>query len=149
MDAAYGRAMRMAHLLELKLVVLLMCHAVENNYPIDRESIKKMTLGALTKEFIAKFYPSNELAEELDNMVFFRNNLAHRISETIISAAVHENWSERVVDELVEIANFFRETINLLEPYMERSYRAMNASEEDLLKIVNRLYPGLTNKSEA
>jgi hypothetical protein len=82
-------------------------------------------------------------------MVFFRNNLAHRISETIISAAVHENWSERVVDELVEIANFFRETINLLEPYMERSYRAMNASEEDLLKIVNRLYPGLTNKSEA
>ncbi|QNN47474.1 hypothetical protein H9L17_04875 [Thermomonas brevis] len=142
-DASYGRALRMAHLLESRLVTFLMCHAIENNYPIDKDGIKKMTLGVLVKEFIAKFNPSEQIEEELDNMVFFRNELAHRISETIISATVHKDWQDRVVKELTEITGYFQETLTLLEPYVERSYRAMNVSEEVLLKIIGKLYPGI------
>ena len=142
-DAAYGRAMRMAHLLESRLVTFLMYHAVENNYRIDRVRIKKMTLGVLSKEFIAKFNPSEQIEEELDNMVLFRNELAHRISDTIVTAAIHEDWPERVVQELTEITSYFQDTLDLLEPYVEKGYRVLNASEEDLLRVVGKLYPGL------
>lgn len=144
-QAAYGKAMMRAHHLELKLATFLMCHAVENNYKISHDAIKRMTLGVLVNEFINIYAPPEQIEEELDNMVFFRNELAHRISESILLQSVHDDWQQRVIDELATIEGYFRETDILLTPYMERSYSAINITEVDMLQVAKQIYPGLTS----
>ena len=141
--AAYGRAMMAAHGMEMRLTVFLMCHAIENNYPIALDSIKKMTFGVLVREFVKKYKPSEYLEEELDNMVFFRNDLAHRISDTLTRAAAKDDWCDRVIRELTEIEGYFRETDELLNPYMERCHRITKTTYADLRRIAERIYPGM------
>lgn len=141
--AAYGRAMMKAHQLEMHLSTLLLCHAIKHKLPGDLSSIKRMTLGALSRGFVEKYNPSDEVAEEIDNMVFFRNELAHRISESIVRAAMDESWHERFVEELGEIEGMFADTINLLDPYMEQCYRSMGVTRDDLLTIAKKVYVGI------
>ncbi|MGN6739603.1 hypothetical protein [Dyella sp.] len=140
--AAYGRAMMKAHQLEMHLSTLLLCHAIENKLPSGPDHIKRMTLGTLAREFVEKYGPSDYVAEEIDNMVFFRNELAHRISEHIVRATTDEEWHEKFIEELGEVEDMFVDTIKLLGPYMEQCYRFMGATHDDLLAIVNKVYIG-------
>lgn len=140
--AAYGRAMLAANSLESKLCMYLMCHATEGNYAIPK-SLKRMPLGALAKEFVAKYAPGDEIEEELDNMVFFRNELAHRIQETIVHATRDMSWQERVIEELGTIESYFSDTEALLQTYEDRVYSALKVSKGTLQHIAERIYPGI------
>lgn len=140
--AAYGRAMLAANSLESELCMYLMCYAIEGNYAIPK-SIKRMPLGALVKEFVAKYAPGDEIEEELDNMVFFRNELAHRIQETIVHATRDTNWQERLIEELGTIESFFNDTEVLLQSYENRVYAALKVSKGALQHIAERIYPGI------
>lgn len=120
----------------------LMCYAIEGNYAIPK-SIKRMPLGALVKEFVAKYAPGDEIEEELDNMVFFRNELAHRIQETIVHATRDTNWQERLIEELGTIESFFNDTEVLLQSYENRVYAALKVSKGALQHIAERIYPGI------
>lgn len=142
-QAAYGRAMLAVHHIEMKLVTYLMCYAVENSYSSDNDAIKRMPLGTLVREFVTKFVPSGQIEEELDNMVYFRNELAHRISQTIFHHAAHDDWQQRVIEELATIEGYFHETDELLTPYMERSYGAIKITESDIYRVAQQIYPGL------
>lgn len=144
--AAYGRAMLAANALESKLCLFLMCHAVEGDYAIPN-SIKRMTLGALVNEFVARYAPGEEIEEELDNMVFFRNELAHRIQETIIYATTDMDWPQRVIEELGTVESYFKDTETLLQPYEERAYSTLKVSKATLQNIAQRLYPDICASS--
>ncbi len=143
MHASYGRAMLAAHHLELRLSMFLLCSAIERGDPTTCDSFKKLTLGGLIKEFVKRFDPSEKLEEELDNMLFFRNELAHRISDTICRAAIDQGWRERVTKEMIEIEKMFAETNILLNPYMERCHCITKTTDADLKRIIELVYPGI------
>ena len=141
--AAYGRSMIVAQSLESKLIVFLMSHAIENGYPINNDSLKKLTMGALVNQFIDKYKPSEELSDELISMVYFRNELAHRIIDTICCEAADDCWQDRVIEELTSIESYFHETNLLLKPYMERSHIVLKVTAEDTHELARKIYPGL------
>lgn len=144
LHACYGKAVLSAHMLEMRLSLFMECHAVEHGYRASPEAIKRMTLGMLVNEFIEKHDPPDSLAEELDNMVFFRNDLAHRISSMIFSRAADADWHDKIIQELIDIDSFFKETIALLNPYMENCYRVLGVTNSQLHSIAGRVYPGLS-----
>jgi hypothetical protein len=92
---------------------------------------------------VKRFDPSDDLHEELDKMVFFRNELAHRISDAICRAATGSEWREKVTKEMVEIEKIFGETNILLDPYMERCHRITKTNDADLKRIAELFYPGM------
>lgn len=143
MHAAYGRAMLAAHHLELRISTFLLCHAIETGADLSIDAVKRLTFGALVKDFVKKFNPSVHLAEELNNMVFFRNELVHRVSDAICRAAINSDWRDKVIKEMIEIETMFGETDALLGPYMERCHRITRTTDADLRQITERLYPGL------
>ena len=140
--AAYGRAMLAANSLESKLRIFLMCHSIEGNYEIQKP-IHLMTFGALVKDFVEKYSPGSQIEEELDNMVFFRNELAHRIQEMIVRSTVEVSWTGRVIEELGTIESYFSDTAVLLKPYEDRVYSTLNVSKATLHSVAQRLYPGI------
>lgn len=141
--AAYGRAMISAHDLEMQLSAILMCHLIENEVDLSVEQIRRMTLGQLVRKFTSELKPSSALEEELDNMVYFRNELAHRASAIITRAATHEEWHERAITELGEIESYFLETKLLLSPYFEKCYEITKISKDKIYEIASSLYPGI------
>lgn len=145
LHACYGKAVLSAHLLEMRLSLFLVCHAVEHGYGAPHEAIKKMTLGVLVNEFIEKYDPSESLAEELDNMVFFRNELAHRVSSMIFCRAANDDWHDRIIQELIDIEGYFKDTIALLSPYMDNCHRVLGVTKSQLQQIASRVYPGLAD----
>lgn len=141
--AAYGRAMISAHDLEMQLSAILMCHLIGNEVDLTAEQIKRMTLGQLVKKFTNELKPSNVLEEELENMVYFRNELAHRASEIIACAATHIEWHERAIAEFGEIESYFLEAKLLLLPYFEKCYEITKVSKERIYEIARSMYPGI------
>ena len=87
--------------------------------------------------------PSGYLQEELDNMLYFRNSLAHRISETVLGEALDPGWCLRVVTELSDIESYFRETNGLLECYVDEWLHANGYKKEKLFSIGKAIYKGL------
>jgi hypothetical protein len=143
LHVAYGKALLTSHQLEMRLSMLLQCHAVEHDYPAPQEAIKKMTLGVLVNEFIEKYDPPDSLAEELDNMVFFRNELAHRISSMIVHRTAATDWHDKVMQDLIDIEVFLRDTNELLNPYIEHCYHVLGMTKHQVRRIAQRVYPGL------
>lgn len=144
--AAYGKAMLRVHSIELTLATLLICQVIfSTDKGGQRESeiskIRRLPLGLLTARFVAEFSPSEALEEELSNTVFFRNELAHRISDTIISAALQENWEEKVIVELNDICGYFSDSIALLRPYKTKFVEMLGLTDKKLLDIVYAVYP--------
>lgn len=139
--AAYGRSMMAAHRLEQSLLVILSCYP--DNFPekYTAEKIGKMTLGSLVNVFVNCFSPPEELVEELENMIYFRNELAHRISNFIISKTSSIEWHDGIMRELGEIESFFEETNELLSPYVEACYKKLNLSKEKINEIAFSIYP--------
>lgn len=143
MHASYGRAMLAAHHLELRLSLFLLCNAIERDELTTRDSFKRLTMGGLVAEFVKRFSPGEELREALDNMVFFRNELAHRISDTICDAAKDTGWREKVTKEMMEIEQIFSGINALLDPYMERCHRITKTTDADLKRITELVFPGI------
>ena len=110
--AVHGRAMMGAHRLEKKLSLLLVQRAIDtcpSNDSLEQaiEAIYRLTLGPLINRFLTEFSASENLAEELDNMLFFRNELTHRISDMALNAADrHTQWTSRLIEEIENIPTF-------------------------------------------
>jgi len=141
--AAYGRSMMAAHQLEQNLLAIVSSHPEKLPEKYTAEKVRKMTLGSLVNIFINCYSPPEELVEELDNMIYFRNELAHRISNFIVSTASSHKWHDEVISELAEIESFFEETNELLSPYIEACYKKLNISKEKMNEIAFSLYPHL------
>ena len=146
--AAYGKAMMSAHTLERRLAGLIIASVTDTSLPgaektTEIERVGRLTLGQLIKEFNASHSPQEELAEELDNMLFFRNELAHRIADTILAAAVEREWEEHIVQELTEYASMFSETSELLRPYTDAWFANHSIDQHKILEAVLKLYPGI------
>ncbi len=146
--AAYGESMIASHSLEGHLKSLLVTHAHDqklSKLDFDSEKVKldRLTLGQLIAKFCAAFNPTESLQEELENMLFFRNELAHRFAEIVLSAATERNWEVKLVTQLHEWTQMFKETQQLLEPY-KAAWLAKH--EIDLSSLVERsieFYPGI------
>jgi hypothetical protein len=78
--------------------------------------------------------------EELDNMVYFRNELAHRISNFIVLKATSHEWHDKVIKELGEIESYFNEAQEILLPYIEVCHKKLNLNEEKISEIAFSLY---------
>lgn len=147
-QAEYGKIMLRAHGLERRLATLLICHeafAGDRKSSLDSEinKIKRLPLGPLIDKFADTFSASEELIEELDNLLFFRNELAHRISDTIIYAAMKADWERRVITELSEIRSHFIDAEPMLEPYMEIFKQKLGVSDAKMHEIMLKVYPGI------
>jgi len=139
--------MLQAHGLEITLGTLLICHAtfspdLRTSRDAKIAQVRRLTLGALIEQFVKVFSPEQNLIEELDNLLFFRNELAHRISDTIVSAATRVNWEQRVLTELEEIRSYFVDVKPLFEPYMEAFRAQIGITEEQMLELARKAYPG-------
>lgn len=146
--AAYGRAMLDAHGLELRLATLLSVQIYLTGGSQDEQSkavtrIEQQPMGSLIRNFITYYRPSDALMEELDNMLYFRNELVHRISNMILLAATKENWETPLINELIEISEMFNNTQKLLEPFMAEYRSKVGMPEEAMLDLGRRLYPGV------
>lgn len=141
--AAYGKSMMSAHKLELKLLAIVSCYPERLPEKCTAESVGKMTFGALVNLFVKCFNPPEELIEELDNMIYFRNELAHRISNLIILRAKSYEWHEAVIKELGEIDSYFKETREMLSPYIKECHKKLNVTEEKINKIAFVINPYL------
>lgn len=139
-----------AHGLERRLATLLICHATlagDRKASLDSEidKIKKLPLGLLINKFAETFSPCEDLIEELDNLLFFRNELVHRISDTIIHAAMQVEWEKKVITELIEIRSYFSDAEPLLRPYMEVFNQSFGVSKEKKQEIMHKVYPGIAS----
>lgn len=151
-QAEYGKTMLRAHGLERSLATLLICHvtfAGDHKASLDFEinKIKRLPLGLLINKFLETFSASEDLIEELDNLLFFRNDLAHRISDTIIYAAMSVDWEKKVIAELVDIRSYFTDAEPLLQPYMEVFNQKLGVSDAKMQEIMNKLYPGIAGST--
>lgn len=151
--AAYGRAMLYAHSLEKRLSSLLICQVVatsQSKWEQDEAiaEIERLPLGILIKRFVTEYSPTETLRDELDNMLFFRNELAHRISAAVLSAAFKTDWEESVIEEMHQITEYFLETIALLKPYSQEWLSKFGWTNEELLEIGYAVYPGAKARSE-
>ena len=152
--AAYGKAMMVAHSLERQLATLLIVYVTEKTAPgPQREEelgrIGRITMGQLISRFTVAYSPSEELQEELDNMLFFRNELAHRIVDSVVSATMEKEWEGKLIQELSEWTEMFRETTKLLEPYSEAWFRKQGIDRNKLLQNILSIYPGVGVRHEA
>lgn len=152
--ASYGKAMMAAHSLERCLAVLMIIHVTdriqlgpERTKAIER--IDKLPLGPLIESFCGAYAHTDDLAEELSNMLFFRNELAHRISDTILGATAEREWEDRVIQELTECTAMFRETRSLLEPYSAQWCEKHGINLKQLMEKAFNLYPGILPRHEA
>ena len=144
--AAYGKAMIAAHSLELRIAAILFARAEEDvkiGKSVDSGAIDRLTLGQLINRFLLEFSPPEELAKELDDMLYFRNELAHRISKTILSAAQRKHWEEKVVSELYEISSYFAEASHSLQPFIDAFLSKHGLTLEPLLDRLLVNYPGI------
>ena len=146
--AAYGQAMLNAHQLEKKLSSLLIAREAETSYNAEQhkqifEEIDRLTLGSLVKRFLIEFSPSEEITEELDNMLYFRNELTHRISDMFLNANHHPQWESRLIEEIQNISTYFSETRALLDPYSKAYLDRAGLTPERLVTIGKALYPNI------
>ncbi|MDO9014738.1 MAG: hypothetical protein Q7U84_08190 [Polynucleobacter sp.] len=146
-QAAYGKAMLHAHGLERLLGTLLICRAtfsLECKTTLDFRitKVKRLPLGKLIEEFVEAFSPGEELIEELGNLLFFRNELAHRVSDIIIDATTQSNWEEDVVKELEDIHSYFVDFKPLLQPYLNTFQAKVGVTEVQMLELIRKVYPG-------
>ena len=150
LDAAYGRAMLEAHTLELFLSNLLILGLVDNGlskeqYNSECNKIKKKTMGRLISGVIGKYEVSNYLQQELDNCLFFRNRLAHQISDDIISSHMNGDGKNGIIIELGEISGYFIETKEELEKLINTWLKTKGIKRSK----INDLARGLLEKMEA
>jgi hypothetical protein len=149
--AAYGRATIAAHSLERALSSLLIATLVDRKLPrekfeADVARFERMTLGPLIERFNQWFSPAEELQEELDNMLYFRNKLIHDISGTVLHRAREVDWEQRVIQELTDITTYFLETREMLRDYSEKWLTSHGLSYAKLLKIGIEMYPGAAKR---
>lgn len=147
--AAYGKAMMSAHAVERKLAAILLAHYTDTIAPgLTRDTsiqhLDRMTFGQLIKEFVATHGPSDDLAEELDNMLFLRNDLAHRIADTILRATMVREWEEGLITKLMEWDLMFRDASDLLKPFSDRWIQKHDINYDNMLSAVLNLYPGIS-----
>lgn len=145
-EAAYGRAVMAAHSLERNLGFLLMTRIVgseRRDVELQLNQIKRLPLGLLISRFVEEFGVGEGLQEELDNMLYFRNELVHRISDKTLCKALDSDWRHRLAQDLIEIEGYFRETNVLLEPYIDSWLSAHDLTRSQLLSIGTEIYKGL------
>jgi hypothetical protein len=145
-EAAYGKAMLRAHGLERTLATLLICKAtISNRQRAEQDAaivrIKRLPLGLLIERFETEFSPSEELTEELSNLLYFRNELTHRISDTICNAAMKAHWHEKVTTELNEISGYFADCRPLLQPHMAACQAELGLTDERIEELVLATFP--------
>lgn len=146
--AAYGRAMLYAHGLEKRLSALLIANTVDQKKSREDTkeeiaSIDRLTLGSLIKRVASEYELSDDLLEELDNMLSFRNELAHRISNQLLAATREQAWEEKTVVELGEIATYFRRTSAALSPFVSEWFSNNGFDQAEILRRALTQYPGI------
>lgn len=149
LQATYGQAMLSAHALERKVASLLVAKLQEKRakgveLDLAIEKINRLTFGPLIERFVAEFAVDDELQEELDNMLYFRNELTHRISDMVLRKGAKVDWQERLLKELVEIDSYFRETSGMLNKYVDQWLEGVGLSRRKLVEIAFKLYPGFS-----
>jgi hypothetical protein len=150
---AYGKSMISAHALERLLAAILVAYVCDTTPPGQPRSdgierIDRMTFGQLLREFVSTHSPTDDLVEELENMLYFRNELAHRMADTITAAAMDKDWEERLVQKLMEWDVMFRETSDLLRPIINGWVEEHKIDFEKVLSAVLKLYPGISTDAE-
>jgi hypothetical protein len=150
--AAYGEAILMAHSLEKHLAALLTCHATDlklSKLEMAREleKVSKMTMGQLAAKFCEIFNPDENVREELGNMLYFRNDLTHRISNSMLFAARERDWDTKLLQELSEIAQMFVETRQLLKPYSEKWLAENQINMNEMVLKLLAFYPGISKRA--
>src|SRR3990172_8731412 len=149
LHAAYGSAVLAAHILERNLVSLLATRSIRKRastfslFDEDLDGLRKLTLGRLIEEVIAKFHISEGLEEELDNMLYFRNRLVHNISDDMLLWAVKPGWKDRVILELREIKHYFHETNCEIEKILDDWLLSNGLSREKLQELAKLIWRGV------
>jgi len=157
LHAAYGYAVMAAHRLELKLVSLAATRRVSNPtstpslFDDDLSGLGKPTLGRLIEYVIAEFDVPEQLEEELDNMLYFRNRLVHHISNMILLAARKPRWRARVIRELAEIEGYFhatsREIDKMLDDWLHSTGLSRKKVRGRAKQMWRRIREGAVHKS--
>jgi hypothetical protein len=75
-------------------------------------------------------------------MLYFRIELAHRILDTVTNAAMETDWEKKLIAELLDWAEMFRDTNELLEPYSNDWLKSHDINSNVLLKDLLLVFPG-------
>lgn len=140
-EAAYGAAVLKAYQLENSLVLLLTTKLIDefgdesSDFQKAQEKVKRLTMGRLIDRVLKEFELSDYWGDELDNMLYFRNELVHNISWEIQSSRVEPNGKERLVEYLSEIQSYFVETNTEIMRLVFQWFEEHGISKEKLYKI--------------
>lgn len=132
--------MLQAHSLELSLANLLMTNLVdqeigEEKFKSELARVKRLTMGRLIAEVIDRYEISDYWKEEFDNSLFFRNRLAHQISEDIISSHIREDGRAKLISEMEEIIGYFREAKGEIERITDKWLILKGIERAQLLEV--------------
>ena len=137
-----------AHSLERRLGALLVARICEralsqSDHATAMATHNRLPLGVLIERFIQEYVPPEDLVEELDNMLYFRNELTHRVSEQVVAACRTAKWEETFIAEMFEITTYFRETNDALRPYTTEWFLKNGLCESEVIEKAITLYPGV------
>lgn len=95
---------------------------IKNFSPRDADNIRKenKTLGGLKKE-LEKFYRNQSLIKELDDFIYLRNFIFHKIFETKITIKyIEENIIKRAIKDCYKLRHLLLKELNTaLKEYVQ------------------------------
>jgi hypothetical protein len=130
-----------AHRLENLISVLLATRIIEKkeNYENCFKEIKGLVLGRLIKRLLYEFDIPAYWQEELDNALWFRNKLIHRISDDVSYVILKHGNSAKLVEELYEIYGYFKETSEYIESLVFKWLDEKGITKEKMQTVVQKL----------
>lgn len=143
-EAAYGRAMLAANRLERVLVQLLLFEKHpelkdENDFKRELAALSSLPFGRLIDEAERRLGLSEYWLDELDNLRWFRNELAHRAHEYTTSHLIDHGLWEKVVVELDEIRSYFQEALKEFDARVLEQLETLGINKEKLFSVAREL----------
>ena len=138
LQAAYGAAMLKANRLEFCLRTLLI---MQLNAKSDDElykalsELQRLPLGRLIERVIQAFSIPDYWQEELDNLRWFRNQLAHQIMDDISWNHLLEEDEWELISYLNQVGSFYEETIDYVTAMIAAEQKKRSLTKEDQLKF--------------
>lgn len=140
--ASYGSTVLEAHQLENWLVLLLATNELSsdkdkvNEFEDSFKKLKRLTLGQLINRSIIEFNFSEYWQEELDNMLFFRNQLIHDYSWEITSSMMETDGQIKLLEELNNIRSYFSETTDEIKNRVVKIFSDSHGIPRDSIEEV-------------
>jgi len=138
LQAAYGGAMLKANRLEFGLRTLLSMHINTNSddeFDKAMSKLKGLPLGRLVNRANQEFSIPAYWQDELENLCWFRNQLAHLIVDDISWSRLWEEDEWELISHINEIGGLYGEALDYISSMIDTEAEARGLSKESLVEF--------------